>query len=258
MNFANRVAILLRTFVSRKWLLPTLAVLAGMILLARLGIWQLDRLAQRRVQNQELRLALEAPPIRLAGDHIPDDLTSRKDHAVIVEGKYDMSRQIILKLQYWEGRPGVHLVTPLLITGSKSALLVDRGWIPESSYAADQGASFDAPGLLTVNGYIRLSQTLSRPAAADYQPDTPQREWYRIDISAIQAQMPYPLLPVYMYQAPSLDGDVAPPLRQERVVDLSEGPHLGYAVQWFTFSLMLGIIYVVYVNRHTTPLKQGV
>jgi surfeit locus 1 family protein len=256
MNSANRVVVLLRALTSRRWLLSTLAVLLGMILLARLGIWQLDRLEQRRAQNQELRLALAAPPIRLAEGNIPDDLTNRKDHAVIVEGEYDISRQIILKLQYKDGQPGVHLVTPLLITGSNSALLVDRGWIPQSSYASDRGASFDITGLATVNGYIGLSQTLSRPATGAPLPDTPQREWYRIDIAAIQAQMPYPLLPIYVYQAPSPGGNTLPPLRQERDVDLSEGPHLGYAVQWFIFSLLLGIVYVVYVNKRTVPSRR--
>ena len=32
-------------------------------------------------------------------------------------------------------------------------------------------------------------------------------------------------------------------------IDLSEGPHLSYAMQWFIFSLGLGIGYVVFVRR---------
>ncbi len=39
--------LLLKVF-QRKWLLATLLVLAGTALCVRLGIWQLDRLAQRR------------------------------------------------------------------------------------------------------------------------------------------------------------------------------------------------------------------
>ena len=34
--------------VSRRWIIPTILVIVGMIVLARLGIWQLDRLQQKR------------------------------------------------------------------------------------------------------------------------------------------------------------------------------------------------------------------
>jgi surfeit locus 1 family protein len=84
-----------------------------------------------------------------------------------------------------------------------------------------------------------------------------------VDIQAIQAQMPYELLPVYvlesatedvqflsegMQSAPD-DGDSDLPYRPEPEFDLSNGPHLGYAIQWFIFALILGIVYVSYVRK---------
>jgi surfeit locus 1 family protein len=53
---------------------------------------------------------------------------------------------------------------------------------------------------------------------------------------------------VYIKQAPAEDNQ-QPPLRSEREVDLSEGPHLGYAIQWFLFSAILGVMYVALVNK---------
>jgi surfeit locus 1 family protein len=77
---------------------------------------------------------------------------------------------------------------------------------------------------------------------------TDELAWYRMDIEAIQAQMPYKLLPVYVKQAPE-EGNQQLPLRAEREVDLSEGPHLGYAIQWFLFSTILGVMYIALVNK---------
>ena len=42
---------MLRRMFSRKWLLTTILVIAAMAVMARLGIWQLDRLHQRRAFN---------------------------------------------------------------------------------------------------------------------------------------------------------------------------------------------------------------
>jgi surfeit locus 1 family protein len=70
-----------------------------------------------------------------------------------------------------------------------------------------------------------------------------------VDIPAIQAQVPYELLPVYLLQVPPEGNATQLPYRAEPEVDLSDGPHLGYAIQWFIFSLILGIIYVRYVNK---------
>jgi surfeit locus 1 family protein len=246
----RRLLFILRTSISRRWLLPTIVVLVGMGALARLGVWQLDRLEQRRALNAELRRALDSPALELTGGELFEDLDKLKDREVVVHGAYDFSGQILLKLQNWDGQTGAHLVTPLLLRGEQKAVLVDRGWIPDLEATAGDLSSFDEPGEVAVSGYIALSQTLSRSASPN-QGGEHQVEWYRIDIGAIQEQLPYQLLPIYVQQAPVPGGDAEPPFRSEREIDLSEGPHLGYAVQWFIFSLMLALIYLAYLGKRT-------
>lgn len=237
----SRVLSVGRALVSRQWLLPTLAVIAGMIFLARLGFWQLDRLDQRRAKNAALVAALASEPVDLNEDALPDDLTPLKDRDVVAQGEFDLTHQGIVKLQIYQGQPGVNLVAPLVLDDGETAVLVDRGWVPEdNNYAA-----YDETGPVTVNGYIALTQTLNRAGASSA---TDALEWYRVDIDAIQTQMPYKLLPVYIKQAPG-ENNQAPPLRSERDVDLSEGPHLGYAIQWFLFSTILGVMYIALVNK---------
>ena len=250
--------LLLKTLFSRRRLLTTLIVLLGMALLARLGIWQLDRLEQRRQQNDQLRLALEAPPLQLNREKLSASQGFLKDRNVTVTGEYDFDRTVVLLLQNWSGQTGVHLVTPLLVEGQDIAILVDRGWIPESERMADGRSRFDLSGLVTVDGYVATTQTSSRSndSAATAALDAAfQREWYRIDIEAIRGQMPYELLPVFMIQSPAPGGDDDFPFHHEREIDLSDGPHLGYAVQWFIFSSLLGLIYVISINRSLTSNK---
>ncbi len=241
-----------RALFSRRWWWVTLVVLALMGVLARLGVWQLDRLAQRRAANAQLTAALAAPPIPLnerwadyaglAPADVPEDLANRD---VTLTGVYDFDHQLVVKLQTMDGQPGVHLVTPLVLDNG-AALLVDRGWIPDAEYAA--GRRFDsAAGPQTVAGYVALTETIRRRTAEAVVPTSPNNEVFRVDIAALQEEMPYPLAPFYVKVAPT--GDNALPVEIAKEIDLSEGPHLGYAIQWFIFSLGLGAGYVLFVNR---------
>ena len=237
---------------SRRLWWSALVVLVGMAIMIRLGFWQLDRLAQRRAYNATLVHQLALPPLSLAGGALPvelsegSNLTALKNRSASARGTYDFSRQVVLKLQNWEGAPGAHLITPLLIEGSSRAVLVDRGWVP---YTESQH-QFDEPGPVTVTGLIQLSQPLPAAQAAPPKPGDPQTDWYRLDIAAIQAQMPYQLLPVYIQQSPPPGGNSTLPYRVEPVFDLSDGPHLGYAIQWYSFALIFGGGYGYYVYKN--------
>ncbi len=241
----------IKAIFSRQFIIATAAVAAGMIFLARLGFWQLDRLEQRRASNAQLMAVLESAPLDLAAADLPEDLAALKDREAIAQGTFDFDYQGFVKLQTYQGRPGVHLVAPLVIDGGETAVLVNRGWVPE----ADSYDAYNESGPVTVNGYIGLTQTINRDTGAATATSAPLSTavptdfaWYRVDIAAIQTQMPYKLLPVYINQAPAAD-QTQPPFRSEREVDLSEGPHLGYAIQWFLFSAILGVMYVAYIYK---------
>jgi surfeit locus 1 family protein len=241
----------LLTLFNRQWWWATLVVLLGMAVLARLGFWQLDRLEQRRARNAEIVQQLALPPLPLTGETLTDDLSSSKYRQASARGEFDFSHQVALLYQNYKDTPGTHMITPLVLEGSPQAVLVDRGWLPTDQAAPENWTQFDQPGPVTVVGFIQLSQTLPGAAGdgARSIPAEPQSEWYRVDIEAIQAQMPYELLPIYVLQSPEEGGNAALPYRVEPEFDLSDGPHLGYAIQWFIFALILGIIYIRYVSK---------
>ncbi|HWQ83908.1 MAG TPA: SURF1 family protein [Anaerolineales bacterium] len=239
---------------SRSWILTTLLVLVGVGVLVRLGIWQLDRLDARRAFNARV-LAQEAAPMlvldqgALTEPGLAESLTGMEYRAVTVQGEYDFSHQVALRNQSWGNEWGVHLLTPLRITGSDQSILVDRGWIPAEAFKSGEWSQYAEPGMVSVKGILRASQ--SKP---DYgkknDPEGTLQAWNFANVERIQNQTPYPLLPVYIQQAPD-PAWTAMPYRSLPELELTEGPHMGYALQWFAFSAILGVGYPFFVRKQS-------
>lgn len=251
-------------FFNRQWWWTTVLVIVAMGVLVRLGFWQLDRLEQRRAYNADIIAKLALPPISLNDEQLPADLATLKNRQAEVRGTYDFSRQLALTQQRWMNTPGFHLITPLVIdAGARSedihslgeerplAVLVDRGWLPARDLGQEKWSQYDLGGPLSVTGYVRLSHTLPNVNTGEQAVPAFRTEWYRVDIDAIEAQMPYELLPVYLQQVPPADGNTSLPFRGELEPDLSDGPHLSYAIQWFIFATILAVGYVYFVRKRT-------
>src|SRR5512138_1615568 len=141
---------LLFKFFSRRWWLATLLVIAGTLVLIRLGIWQLDRLAQRRAFNAQVITARSQTALDLNQDQ-PNDLITMEWRPVQFVGKYDFENQVAVRNQYYMGQPGYHLLTPLL--SSWTAVLVDRGWIPsDGNSTPEDWRKYDEAGEVKVTG----------------------------------------------------------------------------------------------------------
>jgi surfeit locus 1 family protein len=240
-----------RAMLSRKWILTTLLVLAGGVLCARLGIWQLDRLAQRRAFNAHFMDMQAASPLDLNAG-IPQHIADMEYRRVQVTGTYDFANQVALRNQYHNSEYGYHLLTPLRLDNG-SAVLVDRGWVPADGNDSPGGWSrYDEAGQVQVQGVMRLGPTkpdlggVPDPTLAPGQ--TRLDYWNFANLERISQQIPYSVLPVYIQ--PDVDAnDVIPPIPYQPEIDLTEGPHFGYAIQWFTFATLLYLGYPFYLRR---------
>ncbi len=252
---------LVTTLFNRRWWWFTLLVLVAMGVMVRLGFWQLDRLVQRRAHNTLVAQQLAAPPLALTGQDLGANIAELKYRPAIVRGEYDHSQEVVLKNQAWLGQPGLHLITPLLIEGSDQAVLVDRGWISYEELDSKSWEKFTESGPVEIKGMIRMTQTkLDSILASDVTPSPPgeqQTAWFRLDIAAIQGQTPYKLLPIYIRQSPD-PAWTKLPYRGKPNLDLSEGSHLGYALQWFSFTLILGGGYIHLVRKNSTKISEEI
>jgi surfeit locus 1 family protein len=242
---------ILRIF-SKRWLLATLLVVGGVALCVRLGIWQLDRLHQRREFNSRVEAQIDQPQLELSGAALQDDLYNMEFRKATVTGRYDFSQQIAITNQTWQNQWGVHLVTPLIIAGTQQAILVDRGWIPGADYESGNWSKYDEPGVVTVSGILRRPQTKadwgrrSDPPLAAGEPF--RKAWNFVNISELSKQVQHPLLPAYLQQAPDPQWTTLP-YRDQATVEITEGPHMSYALQWFSFAILLGVGYPFFVRR---------
>ncbi len=238
-----------RLIFSRRWLLTTFLVILGTGVCVRLGIWQLDRLEQRRAFNTHVLEMRSLPPLDLNNLADPNTLVEMEYRAATARGKYDYTAQIALRNQYYEGQYGYHLLTPLLLD-QNLAILVDRGWIPaEGNATPDDWRKYDeAETEVTVRGILRLGNSERNVPANAMRLDF----WKMVDLDRIAAQMPYPIAKVYLQLDPQ-EGRTQPPIPYQPTLDLSEGPHFGYSVQWFTFAAILLFGYPFYVRKQEQP-----
>ena len=241
---------------SRRWLLATALVLLAAAVLVRLGFWQLDRLEQRRAFNARVSEQQEAQPLVLDADTIHLDLYSMEYRQVSVSGEYLPEDEIVLRNQVWNtefgGQLGVKLFTPLLIEGTDEAILVERGWIPEENAGGEQRAIYRENGLIALQGQLRRPET---DFQLGFHPDPTMSPgerrldaWNNLDLERLAAQMDTTLLPVYLQRFPE-GVQTNPPYATIPELELSEGPHLGYALQWFSFAAILLLGYPFYVRK---------
>ncbi len=195
-----------------------------------------------------------APPLDLNQEQ-PKDISQMEWRSVKVQGEYDFANQVALRNQYNNSQYGYHLITPLLFdasagSGQAGAVLVDRGWIPaDGNSAPADWRKYDEPGVINLTGQARLGET--KPAFGGVSDKIPQNGaklqlWNNTDVTHIANQLPYPVLPIYIQ--PNVDeNDTNPPIPYQPTLDLTEGPHLGYAFQWFTFATILFVGYPFYL-----------
>jgi len=199
--------------------------LAAAALFVRLGLWQLDRLGQRRARNELLATRLAAAPAPWS------DTTAVRYRRVTLTGVPDYEREIVLVGRSRGGSPGVNLVTPLRRRGSDTAVLVNRGWVYAPDATTVDHARWRGADTLAVEGYV---EAFSEPGPGDLPAH--QRLARRLSHRAVAASFPYPIAPVYVValdggRPPRADAPAPPPVPAP-----DDGPHLGYALQWFAFA----------------------
>ena len=230
----------------RKWILFTILIVLSMVLFVRLGFWQLDRLEQKRTYNATMAERWRQDPFDLNAEQLPQSLDNLEFRRITADGYFDYASQIILKSQIYYDAPGIALVTPFVFADGR-AVLVARGWVPADQASPQAIAQLEEPAGAPVLGLIKPSQAPPNGQPST-PPATPQSEWFRIDIPAIQAQMPYALEPAWIQQLPETGRPIDKlPIREEPMA-LDEGNHMSYAVQWFSFALIAGFGYIMFVR----------
>jgi surfeit locus 1 family protein len=221
-------------------------VVALAILFINLGFWQLSRMEERRLENEvgESRFAEESQDLTALLEGAGDDTGSLEFRRATFTGEYQAADEVLIRSQVYQAVSGFHVITPL-VGEDGTAVLVNRGWVPLDADEVPVTAAAPPEGEVTVTGWIRPAQT--RGALGPTDPEEGRLvTMNRVDIERIQKQVSYPLEPVYISALEGTDGELPVPAPGPTFGD--EGPHLGYAIQWFSFAV-IGVVGYFFLLR---------
>jgi len=223
----------------RSGLLLLVAAVAGAGLTARLGVWQLDRAAQKTQLQADLDERGRLPPLA-APDLARDDVAAdaQVHRRIAVSGRWLADRTVYLDNRQMGGRVGFFVLTPLLLADA-DAVLVQRGWMPRDFIDRTRIVRPLTPeGLVTVEG------SLARGPARLYEFDGadggPIRQ--NLTLDAYAREIGVALRPVMILQASSAVDDGLQREWPRPAADVHK--HYGYAFQWFALSALILGLYV--------------
>lgn len=240
-----------------KWVVRHVAVAALVVAMVLLGLWQLRRLDEKRayralVEQRQVQPVADVREVVPAGAEVGSAAVEASLYrSVTATGTYQSADTVAVDNRTLNGAAGGWVLTPLLLDDG-TAVVVNRGFV-----GFDRSGDLVAPdpptGPVEVTGLVFPSQRRGGIGPTD-PADGRLDVLARADVERLAAQVDYPLLPAYVQLVASDPSERAAEGGQPVLVALgapepSEGPHLAYAVQWFTFTAIAGGGYLLLLRR---------
>lgn len=225
--------------------LPTLATLLLLAVLLRLGVWQADKGERRAAEIAQHSARARLGPYAIDAKLVePEPL---QDAPVTVRGTYEPEHQFYVDNRQEDGKPGVHVVTPLRIEGSAVRILVNRGWAGWT-----QGRQV-LPVVNTPVGEVQVTGVATVPHNKNFfmmpnHTETLPRLWSQLDVERFARERADPLQPVVVLQDKTDAADGL--IRNWQAPEDRVAKHQSYAYQWFGMAVALLVFYVV-ASVHT-------
>lgn len=240
-----------------KWIVRHVLVLALIVSMIALGLWQLRRLDDKRAYKT-LVDAREEQPIADVEDVVPATDVVDDPHVIDVlyrqvraTGTYEADDTVVVENRTFNAAPGAWVLTPLRLS-DETAVVVNRGFIGFAR-SGEIVAPPPPDGTVTVEGLVFPSQTRGRFGPTD--PNQGRLDVLaRVDLARYAVQLDYAILPAYVQLVASQPAEPAPAPGGPALVALGpphpdEGPHLSYAAQWGIFTLIASGGYVLVLRR---------
>ena len=207
------------------------------LLFISLGFWQIERAESKALKMKAFNEMQKSPPIILK------DLSAAWSR-VFVEGFYDSSRQVLIDNQINDGQVGYKIYTPFYF--DDKAIFVDRGWIPRGKTRSE------LPDIGFQSDRLRIVGSLLKPEkevlAGD---DIFTKNW------PIVSQTKLPNIIETRFNKEFSDSVIVLEPGSNFLKEyiplqpfvISPTKHYGYALQWFTMSMVLFSMFIYAINK---------
>ncbi len=232
------------------WVLLHVTVVATIVLMINLGLWQFDRYHERLDFNEIVSARIEAQPQDLNELLLEIETGTKTTNEaewlnVFASGEYLDEQTVNAVNRSQGGFSGVDPLTPMRIAGGNQLVLVNRGFIAQS--AQNQEFAQTPVGTVEVLGRVRVSEVRKTGGLSD-PADGVLKEVINIDLNRLGQQIQDLNTEIFIEVLKSNPADsmllvpIADPI-------LSSGSHLSYTAQWFIFSVFVAAGWVVVVRR---------
>lgn len=207
--------------------LKTLTALTLVFLCLWAAQWQYERGVDRHARNALIQEQSKLPPV--AFRELAGDISAYEWRKISIEGTFDDSNQILLRNRYHDGMYGFEQLTLFEFDGRK--IWVDRGWVKAGSDATvppQLQPTIETP--LVIDGRLRLDSSLPRGKFFAVSNDSERNLVSQLDArKGVQTEKFY----VDLISASESSMNPAVPVE---LPELSDGPHMAYALQWVFFA----------------------
>lgn len=216
-------------------ILKTLIALLLVLLCLWAAQWQYHRGVDRHARNTLIIEQSQLPEVKLS--ELTGNIDSFEWRKISIQGSFDDANQILLRNRYSEGVYGFEQLT--LFAFGERKIWVDRGWIQAGSNATiAPSLQRTNENIVNITGRLRLDSSL------------PQGKFFAVSnnsqrdlVSQLDARKGIQTEDFYIDLISVSDTSMNPDVPVE-LPELSDGPHMAYALQWIFFGAL-----VVYGRR---------
>lgn len=211
--------------------LKSLVALALICLCLIAAQWQYHRGVDRHHRNFLIEKNISASEMTLGA--AATDLIKNEWRIVRTSGTFDAKQTILLRNRYFEGKYGFEFLT--LFTSSKGEKFwVDRGWLVAGKDALTAPViPYTSSSTVEVTGRLRLDTSLPRGSFFALPAGGSDL------ISKWNAQKEVVTEGFYLDLLSGSTTNLTPKV-EAQLPELSDGPHMAYALQWVFFAGLVG------------------
>jgi surfeit locus 1 family protein len=229
----------------RPGLIPTLVFIPLLLVLLRLGVWQLDRAEEKQQVLDHYRAMAELSPLKSLPGRDAERLAIH-NRKVELRGHFIADRAFLHDNQVYHGKVGYHVLSPFVDMASGRIVLVNRGWVAmpymRRDLLPDTSVSTD---LVTIRGTIYLPAEAAisfdvQGAVGEAWPKVVQN----INPTELSGTLTEDLMP-YWLLLDGTDDRFGGYKREWHLVAAPPEQSTSYAIQWFTMAGVLILLYIV-------------